>query len=73
MKLKQFRDYRWSDTEFLQELADAKKKETMERQGYSAAEITAAIEKDAFEVPEGELEIPEYNPHAASGSEDYFG
>ena len=73
MKLKQFRDYRWSDTEFLQELADAKKKETMQRQGYSAAEITAAIEKDAFEVPEGELEIPNYNPHAASGSEDYFG
>ena len=73
MKLKQFRDYRWKDTEFLQELADAKKKETMERQGYSAAEITAAIEKDAFEVPEGELEIPNYNPHAASGSEDYFG
>ena len=31
MKLKQFRDYRWKDTEFLQELADAKKKETMER------------------------------------------
>lgn len=73
MKLKQFRDYRWKDTEFLQELADAKKKETMERQGYSAAEITAAIEKNSFDIPEGELAPPAPNPYAASGSEDYFG
>lgn len=69
MKLKQFRDYHWKDTEFLQELADAKKKETMERQGYSAAEITAAIEQNSFEVPKEELREPEY---AAVPSEDYF-
>ena len=72
MKLKQYRDHRWADTEFLQELADAKKKETMERQGYSSVEIAAALQKDAFELPEGELREPEYNPHAADGSEDYF-
>lgn len=37
MKLKQFKDYRWKDTAFLQELADSKTQETMKRQGYSAA------------------------------------
>lgn len=73
MKLKQFKDYRWEHTEFLQELAEAKKKETMERQGYDAAEIATAIARDRFEVPEGELTQPEINPYAASGSEDYFG
>jgi hypothetical protein len=73
MKLKQFKDYRWEHTEFLQELAEAKKKETMERQGYDAAEIATAIARDRFEVPEGELPKPEINPYAASGSEDYFG
>jgi hypothetical protein len=31
MKLKQWRDYRWKDTEFLQELADAKLEQTMKR------------------------------------------
>ena len=73
MKLKQFRDYRWEHTEFLQDLAESKKKETMERQGYDAAEIATAIARDRFEVPEGELPQPEINPYAASGSEDYFG
>lgn len=45
MKLKQFREYRWKDTEFLQELANHKIEETMKRQGYSAAEIAEALEK----------------------------
>jgi hypothetical protein len=45
MKLKQFKDYRWKDTEFLQELADSKLEQTMKRQGYSAAEITMAQEQ----------------------------
>ncbi|MBO5730114.1 MAG: hypothetical protein J6R67_02855 [Treponema sp.] len=39
MKLKQFRDYRWKDNEFLQELANNKMEQTMKRQGYEAAEI----------------------------------
>ena len=45
MKLKQFRDYRWKDTEFLQDLANHRIEETMKRQGYSAAEIAEALEK----------------------------
>ena len=43
MKLKQYRDYRWKDTEFLQEVANKKIEETMKRQGYGAAEIAETI------------------------------
>ena len=46
MKLKQYKDYRWSDTEFLQELANQKIEATMKQTGqYSAAEIAMAIEE----------------------------
>ena len=60
MKLKQFRDYRWKDTEFLQELANNKIEQTMKRQGYGAAEIASAIEKASFAVPAEELKEPVY-------------
>ena len=53
MKLKQWKDYRWKDTAFLQELADNKIEQAMKRQGYSAAEITEAIEKGHVSIPEG--------------------
>jgi hypothetical protein len=36
MKLKQWRDYRWKDTEFLQDMANKKIEETMKRSGYDA-------------------------------------
>jgi hypothetical protein len=39
MKLKQHKQYRWKDTEFLQEIENKKIEETMKRQGYEAAEI----------------------------------
>lgn len=70
MKLKQFKDYRWQHTEFLQELANNKLEQTMKRQGYDAADIATAIEKASFAVPEGELSEP---AHAAPSPEDYFG
>ena len=60
MKLKQYKDYRWKDTAFLQELADNKIKQAMERSGYGAAEIASAIEKGHVPIPEGELEQPVY-------------
>ena len=43
MKLKQFRDFGWEDTERLKLEADAKKAEVMARQGYSGEEIDNAI------------------------------
>ena len=78
MKLKQYKDYRWKDNEFLQELANSKIEQTMKRQGYSAAEITQAIEKSSFDIPDKPIEQPVYNDNAddngyyASGTEDYF-
>ena len=74
MKLKQFRDYRWKDTEFLQELANKKIEETMKRQGYDAQQIALAIDKASFSVPQEELIEPVYAaPAQTVGSEDdYF-
>ena len=69
MKLKQFKEYRFEHTEFLQQLADAKLEQTMKRQGYDAAEITLAVEKSKFTMPEGEIAEPVY---VAPEPEDYF-
>lgn len=59
MKLKQYKDYRWKDNEFLQELANSKIEQAMKRQGYDAAQITEAIEKATFTLPTGELREPD--------------
>ena len=74
MKLKQYKDYRWKDTEFLQQMANSKIEQAMKRQGYGAAEIADAINKATFEVPQGELQEPKFiepeeNPFM---QEDYF-
>ena len=76
VKLKQWRDYRWKDTEFLQEIANKKIEETMKRQGYEAADIAQAIATATLPIPEAPIEPPVYeeeNPFLASGNEDYFG
>lgn len=77
MQLKQYRDFRWKDTEFLQELANNKIEQAMKRQGYDAQQIAAAIQKASFELPQGELAPPPEpqeldNPYLATGDEDYF-
>ena len=60
MKLKQYKDYRWKDTEHLREVANSKIETTMKQSGYSAAEIAEVIEKATFKIPDGELVEP---PH----------
>lgn len=73
MKLKQWRDYRWKDTEFLQEVANKRIEETMKRQGYEAAEIAMAIQQASVPIPQGELEAPQPTVAAPSDNEeDYF-
>lgn len=78
MKLKQWKDYRWGDTEFLQEVANTKKEEAMRRQGYDAQQIASVISTGSVTLPQGPIEIPQYNdeaefnPYLASGNEDYF-
>lgn len=71
MKLKQFKDFRWKDTQFLQDMANKKIEETMKRQGYSAAEIAQALDKATVALPEGELAAPEYNEEPAAGGFTY--
>ena len=70
MKLKQYKEYRWKDTEFLQELADNKLEQAMKRQGYSAAEITMAQEQKRIIIPEEGFKEPVYE--TAPIVEDYF-
>ena len=71
MKLKQYKDYRWEHTEFLQQLADNKIETAMKRQGYDAAEITMALEKNKLVMPD-EIKEPEYIEPPAEYIEDYF-
>lgn len=76
MKLKQFRDYRFKDTEFLQQMADHKMEETMKRQGYEAAEIAKVIEQSHISAPERPTPPPLTIPDSANNTsldvEDYF-
>ena len=74
MKLKQFKDYRWKDNEFLQELNNSKIEQTMKRQGYDAQQIAQAINKATFDIPTEELAEPVYQSIEKSEEpqEDYF-
>ena len=75
MKLKQYKDYRWKDTDFLQQMANSKIEQAMKRQGYGAAEIADAIQKATFEIPQGELQEPTFiTPEEQNQflQEDYF-
>ena len=62
MKLKQWKEYRWKDTEFLQQLANSKIEQAMKKQGYDIQQITEVLEKAKFEIPEGDLEPPSPPP-----------
>ena len=76
MKLKQYRDFRWADTDHLQDIANAKIEQTMKRQGYGAVEIAEAVNKATFTLPEDiaapppEVMKPEQERYAPV--EDYF-
>ena len=74
MKLKQFKDYRWKDNEFLQELNNSKIEQTMKRQGYDAQQIAQAINKATFDIPTEELTEPVYQSieENEEPQEDYF-
>ena len=69
MKLKQYRDFRWNDTEHLQELANAKIEQTMKRQGFGAVEIAEAVNRATFTLPE-DIAAPPPETHK---KEDIFG
>ncbi len=52
MKLKQFKDYRWKDTNLLREMAEARAAEAMRLQGYAQAEIDQALATGIVQAPE---------------------
>lgn len=75
MKLKQYKEYTWKDTEYLQKVADKKTEETMKRQGYDAAEIAQALAQGRVPIPEQELVEPVYKEASdpfTRDEEDYF-
>lgn len=65
MKLKQHKDYRWADTEHLQQLAQHKIEQAMKKQGFDRAEIDKALEKDPFAdlvpPPPVQTQAPQYD------------
>lgn len=67
MKLKQYRDWRWKDTEYLQELDHKKVREALEANGATMQEIDQALRERTFAIPEGELTEPE-TPISVSSS-----
>lgn len=68
MKLKQWNQYRWRDTDFLKEIQLAKMKQAMQNTGRSAAEITVALEEAAEFVPGSTIEKPQAVAEVAPAS-----
>lgn len=68
MHLKQFRDYRWADSEFLQELNNSKIETAMKMAGKSAAEIAQSLaDAQIQQLPERPTEIaPDVIPGAGT-------
>ena len=74
MKLKQWKEFRWKDTEHLKEMAALKLEQTMKQQGYDAVEIAVAVDRQNFTIPQGELIPPPPPPqNSFPEAEDYFG
>ena len=71
MKLKQYKDFRWKHTQFLQDKANHDKEEAMKRQGFDAQEIAEAIDQNSFVVPQHELQQPDA-PEPTPSMNDYF-
>ena len=66
MKLKQYRDYRWSDNEFLQELSNQRIEAAMKQTGqFSASDIAKAIQ-DSQQIVFPEKPIAETPPEVST-------
>lgn len=58
MKLKQYKDYRWKDNDFIQELQNAEIEQAMKRQGYDAQQIATAVKNNSWDIPTVDLREP---------------
>lgn len=77
MKLKQWKDYRWKDNDFIQELALNKLEQAMKHQGYDAQEIAKVVNSNTFAMPQAPLDIPppqvlEESTTEPEAADDYF-
>lgn len=72
MKLKQYKEYRWKDNDYLEEKAKSEIEQAMKRQGYSAAEIDQAIEESKTNIDFGNVREPDHSSIIAAPLEDYF-
>jgi hypothetical protein len=74
MKLKQWKDFRWADSEYLQEVENNKIEQAKKKSGYSASEIAETLDKGSFPMTPDAPEPPvvaESGP-AEPQNEDYF-
>ena len=67
MKLKQYKEYRWKDNDFIQQMKNHELEQAMKKQGYERAEIDMALQKD----PYADL-VPPPPPQQPIGGTDYF-
>ena len=58
MKLKQYADYRWADTNYFKERAETELRTQMKAQGYGASDIDNAIQKTIYDAPTGGVDAP---------------
>ena len=72
MKLKQYKEYRWKDNDYLEEKAKSDIEQAMKRQGYSAAEIDQAIEESKTNIDFGNVREPDHPNIITAPMEDYF-
>ena len=72
MKLKQYKEYRWKDNDYLEEKAKSEIEQAMKRQGYSAAEIDQAIEESKTNIDFGNVREPDHPSIITAPLEDYF-
>ncbi len=52
MKLKQWKDYRYGDTDFLNDLEESRIKQSLQDRGYSMQDITKVLEEQRIPIPE---------------------
>lgn len=64
MRLNQFKDFRWKDTAFLKELNDSRVEQSMKSAGYDIQQITTALNKRDFAVPDEPISKPQYDDPA---------
>ena len=82
MRLNQYSEYRWKDTEFIQQLKDKETKEAMTRQGYDTQEIAQTLMEKQSLIPDVDSVVYDHqamvkpeeepNPFISAGESDYF-